>query len=68
MCGRFAYAPKINKEEDIQIIDRDNTLKISYNISPGMIISTLNSKYEVENLKWGLIPHWSRFKYWKQAL
>jgi putative SOS response-associated peptidase YedK len=61
MCGRFAFAPKIdNIVEEIKIIDRDNTLKISYNFSPGMEISTLDSKYEVKNMIWGLIPHWSK--------
>ncbi len=60
MCGRFAFAPKIDKNnDDIEIIERDHTLKISYNLSPGMNISTIDNKYVVKNLKWGLIPHWS---------
>ncbi len=63
MCGRFAFVPKIeNLEDELQIIDRDNTLNISYNISPGMEISTFDKDFKLKNLKWGLIPHWSKDK------
>jgi putative SOS response-associated peptidase YedK len=61
MCGRFAFAPKANKvEDDIQLIDRDNTLKISYNLSPGMEISTIDKNKNIKNISWGLVPNWSK--------
>ncbi len=61
MCGRFAFAPKVDSiENDIEIINRDETIKISYNLSPGMKISTIDKSRSIKNLYWGLIPYWSK--------
>ncbi len=61
MCGRFAFAPKIDSvENDIEIINRDETLKISYNLSPGKKISIIDKTRSIHNFHWGLIPHWSK--------
>jgi putative SOS response-associated peptidase YedK len=65
MCGRFtqkAERKTIEKEFAVKI-DQDKLFRTSYNIAPTQIIGairTIEGIREYANLKWGLIPSWSK--------
>lgn len=65
MCGRFTQknnAGTIGKEFDV-LIDQSKLFTQSYNIAPTQLIGairTIEGIREFANLKWGLIPYWSK--------
>lgn len=65
MCGRFinkASKKQIENEFDVRI-ENDIELTMSYNIAPSQYVGAVkfdNGEKQFANLKWGLIPFWSK--------
>ena len=67
MCGRYTFFNNIDSVQcslDIDIIDSNLVdHQVSYNISPTQdapVIFEDNNKRILKNMRWGLIPSWSR--------
>ncbi len=65
MCGRFTQTAKPKQvENEFHVkISQDNLLHSRYNIAPAQIIPAVleqEGNRIISNLKWGLIPHWSK--------
>ncbi len=65
MCGRFTQKNKkktVENEFDVKI-PKTQSFNISYNIAPTQLIGAIRvieNAREYANLKWGLIPSWSK--------
>ncbi|MDQ3635861.1 MAG: SOS response-associated peptidase [Aridibacter sp.] len=65
MCGRFTQKndkKTVEKKFDVEI-SKTKLFNKSYNIAPTQIIGAIRvieNAREYANLKWGLIPHWSK--------
>lgn len=65
MCGRFTLKNKkkvVEKEFGVEILE-DQDFRTSYNIAPTQLIGAIRvieNAREYANLKWGLIPSWSK--------
>lgn len=65
MCGRFtqkAERKTVEKEFIVKIGD-DKLFRTSYNIAPTQLVGAIRTVEDIReyaNLKWGLIPSWSR--------
>ena len=67
MCGRYTFFNNIDSVQrslDIDIIDSNLVdYQVSYNISPthnAPVVFEDNNKRILKNMKWGLIPSWSK--------
>lgn len=65
MCGRFARKATIDEIQQAFAVDAVKTdLAPSYNIAPtqavAVIVQSPKGKRGLVQLKWGLIPHWSK--------
>lgn len=62
MCGRFLLVDieKISERFNVQI--QSSNLRKRYNISPGQPVQIIfqESSNKMEEMKWGLIPHWAK--------
>jgi putative SOS response-associated peptidase YedK len=62
MCGRYVFNPDKNFNERFDV-DNGIDLKPNYNVSPGQfqpVITQNNGQILVSEMKWGLIPFWSK--------
>ena len=63
MCGRFAIAhPTFHRLEQV-LGTTFPPVPLHYNVAPSQIIPTLRQLtggYEQVDMRWGLIPHWSK--------
>jgi putative SOS response-associated peptidase YedK len=62
MCGRYTFVPEPKFYYDFEIENNDFELLPNYNVAPGEImpVITMNSPKRLQNMKWGLIPSWSK--------
>jgi putative SOS response-associated peptidase YedK len=65
MCGRFGYClTKEEVEERFGVKKAPSGLAPMYNAAPGTEIPVIlnTSKDELSFLRWGLVPHWSKWE------
>lgn len=64
MCGRFYLeAEMLALESEFDILDQGLDLSPRYNIAPStniLTITQLDQKNQVEFMRWGLVPFWSK--------
>ncbi|NHM33891.1 SOS response-associated peptidase [Neobacillus terrae] len=63
MCGRFSLIEDINVLQEAFQFEFSGEITPRYNIAPGQQILTILSKDGKrygENMKWGLVPYWSK--------
>jgi putative SOS response-associated peptidase YedK len=62
MCGRYSFVPSDNANTRFKVGAVKMWLEPHYNVAPGSImpVITRDRKYNVEMMKWGLVPHWSK--------
>ena len=62
MCGRYSFAPGTTFAERFGVADQQLTLLPHYNVAPAqaMPVVVRNSPNRVVEMKWGLIPSWSK--------
>jgi putative SOS response-associated peptidase YedK len=62
MCGRFALIPDVMKAR-YGLASELISIAPNYNAAPGQllpIVIRLQRQNQIETMKWGLIPHWSK--------
>jgi len=61
MCGRYGFIPPHDFYERFNV-QKTVDLKANYNTAPGQVmpVITTNSPKTVQEMKWGLIPFWSK--------
>ncbi len=62
MCGRYVFDPGDHFFTRWDITSRSQTLKPSYNVTPGMIMPVITNtgRMHFNEMKWGLISYWSK--------
>lgn len=62
MCGRYVFNPGDDFYGRWQVDEGEMRLKTDYNVAPGMImpVITKEDKRQLSEMKWGLIPFWSK--------
>jgi putative SOS response-associated peptidase YedK len=62
MCGRYSFTPDTTFAERFGIEDQQLTLLPHYNVAPAQAMPVIvrNSPNRVVEMKWGLIPSWSK--------
>ena len=70
MCGRYTFEPGTKFYDRFEIDNRLNFLAKNYTASPGQILPviTRHSPNQVQLMKWGLIPFWSKDQKGRQLL
>lgn len=56
------FVPNKNFYEEFEIVNIEFKLKSNYNVAPGqeMPVVTMNSPKKLSEMKWGLIPFWTK--------
>jgi putative SOS response-associated peptidase YedK len=65
MCGRFSFSTSKKKvQEQFGAIEIGADLQISFNVAPTQLsyVITDESPGQLQQLHWGLVPHWSKDK------
>ena len=65
MCGRFSFSTSKNKvQEQFAAIEVEDNLQLSFNVAPTQrsYVITDESPHQLQQLHWGLVPHWSKDK------
>ena len=63
MCGRFSFVTSIEKiKQQFGDIETGNNLRLNFNIAPTQYayVITDQRKQQLDYLRWGLIPYWSK--------
>ena len=53
MCGRFTLFSKENIKSKFNV-----NIKPNFNISPNQLVTIINEKRQIVQLKWGIKPEW----------
>ena len=61
MCGRYSFVPS-KKQQETQLKDLAPPApwRLSYNIAPTHQSYVITQPGHLEQMEWGLVPHWSR--------
>ena len=60
MCGRFSLYKIIELSERFRLKKIASQLAPSYNIAPSQSVFAIDSNNQLVQLRWGLVPHWSK--------
>ena len=60
MCGRFSLYKIIELSERFRLNKIASQIALSYNIAPSQDVFAIDSNNQLVQLRWGLVPHWSK--------
>lgn len=61
MCGRYSFAPKKKQKDNLSLeAELPPELQLSFNIAPVQMGYVIPADRKLQQMQWGLVPHWSK--------